>query len=785
MNVARLQLQEIAESVGYGVTASACDEPVGPKFLRITDIQNGQVNWNEVPWCDGGAKSTEAAKLRSGDIVFARTGATTGKSFLIGDCPENAVFASYLIRVRLRNTADPGYVSQFFQTADYWGQITKSARGVAQPGVNATTLKALRIPLPPLPEQKRIAGILDAADALRQKRRESLAQLDTLLQSTFLEMFGDPVTNPMGWKHVLLSDLCERIVDCPHSTPEYSDYPTNFYCIRSSDIQRGALDLSAARHVSSDTYSERILRHEPQAGEVVYTREGGRLGLAALVTPDHRMVGYRASGHPAVVVPAKMNDVFRGTWNAGESRQGLRIGALDEQYVRQVVCIQADGSVSKSERQVRFGFTKLRKIKRIQKIFSDARERSHGAIATGFVVSWKPVHELLLSKDKHFNVKNLLRLPLGLRQAFLDELQYWDSRVRQGGKSFSYSTVVKHNADAVAAVCAITGWKASVAKQVPKKVNRRDCYTVCIKKRAHSRSGTFKIDELPGSHTVHCLSMPSSFVIARDNGKNVCVGQCNFGVPGGLGAASLVAYAKQSYGVELTIKQAKSFRQQLITQVYPELSATLRDTQIADMACNLHTSEAKVRQAFAKRDQRLHASRIVAGCAKTPEGAVYEDDLIAHVWLCLQQLNCNPALQHAIAAQEPSNLLMRRIFYGSALAISGRLRGHVGFSQKANTPFQGLAADGNKLALYRLLRAGFQVCGFIHNEMLILIPDGTDYDAAVEQVQKILASAMQELAPDIPIRTEYLLADRWYKDVDEQPRNGQGRIVAFQRTHGT
>jgi DNA polymerase I-like protein with 3'-5' exonuclease and polymerase domains len=107
------------------------------------------------------------------------------------------------------------------------------------------------------------------------------------------------------------------------------------------------------------------------------------------------------------------------------------------------------------------------------------------------------------------------------------------------------------------------------------------------------------------------------------------------------------------------------------------------------------------------------------------------------------------------------------------------LRGHVGFSQKANTPFQGLAADGNKLALFRLLRAGFQVCGFIHDEMLILIPDGTDYQAATDQVQQILADAMKELCPDIPICTEYLLADRWYKDVDKQPKDAQGRMVPF------
>ena len=66
--------------------------------------------------------------------------------------------------------------------------------------VPADFFAALQIPLPPLAEQKRIAGILDAADALRAKRREALAQLDTLLQTTFLDMFGDPVTNPMGWE---------------------------------------------------------------------------------------------------------------------------------------------------------------------------------------------------------------------------------------------------------------------------------------------------------------------------------------------------------------------------------------------------------------------------------------------------------------------------------------------------------------------------------------------------------------------------------------------------------
>ena len=77
-----------------------------------------------------------------------------------------------------------------------------------QSSFNISSYKKLEIPLPPLPEQKRIAGILDAADALRAKRREAIAQLDTLIQSTFLDMFGDPVTNPMGWEKRELSHFC-------------------------------------------------------------------------------------------------------------------------------------------------------------------------------------------------------------------------------------------------------------------------------------------------------------------------------------------------------------------------------------------------------------------------------------------------------------------------------------------------------------------------------------------------------------------------------------------------
>jgi type I restriction enzyme, S subunit len=204
-----VRLSEIAESVDYGVTASATQLPNGPKFLRITDIQKGDVNWDSVPWCDCDINSVAGSLLRSGDIVFARTGATTGKSFLIRECQKDTIFASYLIRVRVSSLAEPRYVSHYFQTPSYWAQIAKSARGVAQPGVNATTLRSLEIPLPPLEEQKRIADILDRAEALRAKRRVALSQIDELTRSIFIDMFGDLIENPMKWDLKKIDDIAE------------------------------------------------------------------------------------------------------------------------------------------------------------------------------------------------------------------------------------------------------------------------------------------------------------------------------------------------------------------------------------------------------------------------------------------------------------------------------------------------------------------------------------------------------------------------------------------------
>lgn len=270
-------LGEIAASVDYGVTASAAQQPVGPKFLRITDIQNGSVDWEQVPWCHCGDRAASDSRLQPGDIVFARTGATTGKSFLIRECPSDCVFASYLIRVRVRKEVDPTYVHHYFQTPEYWEQVTRNARGVAQPGVNASTLKILKLPLPSLSEQRRIAAILDKADDLRAKRREALAQFGHLVQSIFFSRFGDPVVNPYGFSKLRLEQLCRTPEDirCGPFGTQLGKHE-----VRSEGIALwGIRNVNAGFHLPTNEFLEertarQLEQYSLQPGDIVMTRKG-------------------------------------------------------------------------------------------------------------------------------------------------------------------------------------------------------------------------------------------------------------------------------------------------------------------------------------------------------------------------------------------------------------------------------------------------------------------------------------------------------------------------------
>ena len=160
LNLPKISLSEVIEKPQYGYTTSASSEPVGVKLVRITDIQAGKINWDSVPYCE--FEHPEKYLLRENDILFARTGGTTGKSFIVkGDIP-NSIFASYLIRVRPKQGTNSDFLYWFFQTKQYWSQIVTEKKGSAQPNVNGKKLSSLDIFVPESSIQEGIAEYLNS-----------------------------------------------------------------------------------------------------------------------------------------------------------------------------------------------------------------------------------------------------------------------------------------------------------------------------------------------------------------------------------------------------------------------------------------------------------------------------------------------------------------------------------------------------------------------------------------------------------------------------------------------
>lgn len=182
------RLGNLSAAIQYGLSNSAKQQGTH-RLLRITDIQDGKVNWDTVPFTT--VDDPETYLLKTGDIVFARTGATVGKSFLITEIPYPSVYASYLIRIRLLGNLLPEYIYQFFDSACYWSQITDKSVGVGQPNCNGTSLKELLIPLPPINEQLRIVPTAQALLAYVAKidaEKKSLLSIATAAKAKILDL---------------------------------------------------------------------------------------------------------------------------------------------------------------------------------------------------------------------------------------------------------------------------------------------------------------------------------------------------------------------------------------------------------------------------------------------------------------------------------------------------------------------------------------------------------------------------------------------------------------------
>lgn len=220
-------IKDICSAVQYGYTASGSMDVKGPYFLRITDVAQDYIDWKSVPRCDISPADHAKFQLQDGDIVVARTGATVGYGKLLRN-PPDAVFASYLVRLRVKPGVDAKFVGSIVESDAYKAWVKSQAGGAAQPNANAQVLAAFPLRLPPLDLQRRVASILGAYDDLIEVNRRRIAVLEEMARRLFEEWFvhlrfpGRTSKPPMmsnsfelpdGWRTQRFGELADEVRD--------------------------------------------------------------------------------------------------------------------------------------------------------------------------------------------------------------------------------------------------------------------------------------------------------------------------------------------------------------------------------------------------------------------------------------------------------------------------------------------------------------------------------------------------------------------------------------------
>lgn len=249
----------------FGSQLHASDySDVGTPVVMPQDIQDGRIVCDQIARVgQEHVNSLSRHVLRAGDLVFSRRGDVSRFAVVTG-AEAGWLCGTGSIRVRLNSPdIDVGYARRYLQQGIVGKWLRHHAKGVTMPNLNTTIIRGLPFVYPPLSEQRRIAEVLDRAEALRAKRRAALAHLDTLTQSIFLNLFGDPVTNPRQWpSHPLESffHFTTGKLDSNAAVPE-GEYPF-FTCAREDyRIDNFAFDCEALLLAGNNAAGEYSVKH--------------------------------------------------------------------------------------------------------------------------------------------------------------------------------------------------------------------------------------------------------------------------------------------------------------------------------------------------------------------------------------------------------------------------------------------------------------------------------------------------------------------------------------------
>lgn len=337
----------LAYSIQYGYNASA-KEMGRIKMVRISDIQDNSVNWDTVPYCDIKDEEIETYLLQKNDILFARTGGTVGKSFLVNEIQEDVIYAGYLIRTRYSNQLVPQYLKGFMESQLYWVQLQNGKTQGCQPNCNGQTLSKMLIPIPPIEEQERIVDKINEImpkideyekiekelealkkefptnmkDALLQaamqgkltEQLESDSSVDDLLgvirkEKTQLlkdkKIYKDKklvedvenkfeIDMPENWRNVHLQEICTKITDGEHKTPSRVLEYQGYYLLSARNILNGKLVLDDVDYVSKEEYDVISKRCNPHRNDILISCSGS-VGRCCLINDDNCYVMVRSA----------------------------------------------------------------------------------------------------------------------------------------------------------------------------------------------------------------------------------------------------------------------------------------------------------------------------------------------------------------------------------------------------------------------------------------------------------------------------------------------------------
>ena len=251
----------------------------GIPIIRIQDLTGNSYQANRY-----NGEYASKYEVNDGDVLISWS-ASLGIYIWHG---EKAVLNQHIFKV----VFDKERISKDFfvhQVGLILENAASDAHGATMKHLTKPVFDALPFYLPPYEKQCEIAEVLDKVCELISLRKQQLAKLDELVKARFVEMFGDPVYNEMHWETKRLIDICRTIVDCPHSTPHYTTKDTGYKCIRTFAVKKNKILWEKVECISKQEYEERIKRKRPEKGDVIYTREGAILGIAAVIDRDYNV----------------------------------------------------------------------------------------------------------------------------------------------------------------------------------------------------------------------------------------------------------------------------------------------------------------------------------------------------------------------------------------------------------------------------------------------------------------------------------------------------------------